>query len=39
MIIKVYKYNEVCILLFIRYFDIGIRIVVFDDYGDCCSRD
>lgn len=39
MIINVHKYNEVCILLFIRYFDIGTRTVVFDDHGDCCSRD
>lgn len=39
IIINVHKYNEVCILLFIRYFDIGTRTVVFDDHGDCCSRD
>lgn len=39
IIINVHKYNKVYILLFIRYFDIGTRTVVFDDHGDCCGGD
>lgn len=39
IIINVHKYSKVYILLFIRYFDIGTRTVVFDDHGDCCGGD